>query len=302
MEGLILFNKPKGITSYKVVEFFKKLTDKKVGHGGTLDPFAEGLLILGVAQYTKDLTPFLKESRKTYIAEIELGKISSTYDIEGEIKKVSQKFPSQEEIKEVLKFFEGEIYQKPPIFSALKIKGKPAYKLARKNIKIEFSERKVKIYSLEIIDYQPPFLKISAEVGSGTYIRSLANDIGEKLKIGGYLKSLLRTKINEFSLDSALTFEDLKKDYLEFIAKIYGRVQKAGFRFFTEKWAQKLDVKGYVRNLIDGSVEVLAQGKEKNLQELIEKLKKGPILAKVEKINIIFRRPIRNFVNFQIET
>ncbi|MER3570378.1 MAG: tRNA pseudouridine(55) synthase TruB [Patescibacteria group bacterium] len=300
MEGIVLFNKPKGKTSNEIVEYFKKLTNKKVGHGGTLDPLAEGLLILGIGEYTKQLNKFLKESKKTYIAEIELGAFSDTFDAEGKIEKTNKEIPEIEIIEENLKSFIGEIEQRPPIYSALKIKGKPAYEYARKGRKIEIEPRKVFVYDLKIIEYQKPVLKILAEVGSGVYIRSLANDLGEKLGCGGYLKSLIRTKINEFSLENALDFEDIEKDYLEFLAKIYGRVQGVGFRFFVQRYAKELRIFGYAKNLVDGTVEVLAQGREVDLQEMIKNIKIGPRLAKVERLEIVFRKPKEYFYDFKI--
>ncbi|MER3581287.1 MAG: tRNA pseudouridine(55) synthase TruB [Patescibacteria group bacterium] len=300
MEGIVLFNKPKGKTSNEIVEYFKKLTSKKVGHGGTLDPLAEGLLILGIGEYTKQLNKFLKESKKTYIAEIELGAFSDTFDAEGKIEKTNKEIPEIEIIEENLKSFIGEIEQRPPIYSALKIKGKPAYEYARKGRKIEVEPRKVFVYDLKIIEYQKPVLKILAEVGSGVYIRSLANDLGEKLGCGGYLKSLIRTKINEFSLENALDFEDIEKDYLEFLAKIYGRVQGVGFRFFVQRYAKELRIFGYAKNLVDGTVEVLAQGREVDLQEMIKNIKIGPRLAKVERLEIVFRKPKEYFYDFKI--
>lgn len=307
MEGLVLFNKPEGKTSYEIVEYFKKLTKKRVGHGGTLDPFAEGLLILGIGEYTKELQKFLKESIKTYIAEIELGKISSTYDREGEIKLVNKFSPNQpifipnkSKLEEILQSFIGEIEQIPPPFSAVKIKGRPAYEYARKGEKVNLKPRKIKIYEIKILEYNFPILKIETTVGSGTYIRTLANDIGEKTGFGGYLKNLFRIKINDYELKHALTFEDIEKKFLEFLAKIYGRVQGVGFRFFAESYANDLNIKGYVKNLIDGTVEVLAQGIEENLQKFILKLKQGPRLAKVEKIDILFRKPLKIYSDFKI--
>lgn len=311
MEGLVLFNKPRGYTSYQVVEFFKRKTQKKVGHGGTLDPFAEGLLILGIGEYTKELSKFLKESIKTYIAEITLGARSTTYDIEGEITQTDADLTqiNEEKIKEVIDSFIGEIEQVPPPFSAVKIKGKPAYLLARKGKKVDLKPRKVKIYEIKILDYNwpvspsqgGPVLKIEVTCSSGTYIRSLANDIGEKLKVGGYLSELKRTKINEFTLDQALTFEDIEKDFLEFYGKVYGRVQGVGYRYFVKEKAKDLDIFGYVKNLEDGTVEVLAQGREENLQKLISELKKGPFLARVDKLDIVFRKVINIYPYFQIE-
>lgn len=300
MEGLVLFNKPRGLTSAQVTNYFKKLTQKRVGHGGALDPFAEGLLILGIGKDTKKLANFLKKSRKTYIGEIFLGATSDTYDLTGKITKKDGQIPKIGEIKKVLESFVGEIWQTPPSYSAVKIKGKPAYKLARKGEKPQIKPKKVKIYNLEILGYQKNILKIKTEVGSGVYIRSLANDLGEKLGCGGYLQSLLRIKINEFSINQALTFEDLEKNFLEFWAKIYGRVQGVGFRYFTRKTGEKLGIKGWVKNVADGTVEVLAQGEEKKLQEFLQFLKRGPILAQVKDLEIIFRKPAQNFPNFQI--
>jgi tRNA pseudouridine55 synthase len=303
MEGIVLFNKPKNYTSYQIVEFFKKRTKKKVGHGGTLDPLAEGLLILGIGEYTKELNKFLKESIKTYIAEIILGARSTTYDREGKITQTNGDYTqtNADRIEKIVNFFIGEIEQIPPPFSAVKIKGKPAYLLARKGKKVELKPRKVRIYEIKILDYNWPTLKIEVTSSSGTYIRSLANDIGEKLGCGGYLNDLKRTRINEFKVEQALTFEDMENNFLEFYAKVYGSVQGVGYRYFVKEKAQSLDLLGYVKNLEDGTVEVLAQGREENLQKLIEELKKGPFLARVDKLDIVFRKPLNIFFRFQIE-
>jgi tRNA pseudouridine55 synthase len=334
MKGFVIFNKPKNYTSFQVVEYFKKLTNDKVGHGGTLDPIAEGVLILGIGKdYTKMLGEILKNSRKVYIGEIILGYVSNTYDAEGEIKKITDELPNFEKINEVIKNFVGKIKQRPPKFSAIKIKGKRGYELARKGKDFEIPEKEVEIYNLEILDYLPPKLLLKAEVQSGVYIRSLANDIGEKLGCGGYLNNLKRVAIinnppgykpdnspgykpdlsvshlgnlsashpgSTFTIDEAISFEDIEKDYLELYAKIYGIVQGVGFRYFVYKNAKNLNILGYVKNLEDGTVEVLAQGKEKDLQKLIEYLEKGPILSKVEKLDLIFKKPLKIYYNFEI--
>ncbi len=347
MEGIILFNKPKNYTSYQIVEFFKKRTKKKVGHGGTLDPLAEGLLILGIGEYTKELNKFLKESIKTYIAEIILGARSTTYDREGRIYPNDNRinYPDIDRIKEVINSFIGEIEQIPPPFSAVKIKGRPAYLLARKGKKVELKPRKVKIYDIKILEitlnnanletkqhetfinnnqhksvldpYKSVVLRIEVTCSSGTYIRSLANDIGEKLGCGGYLNDLKRTRIiltqtyadftqtnadskNVFNIEQALTFEDMENNFLEFYAKVYGRVQGVGYRYFVKEKVKSLDIFGYVKNLEDGTVEVLAQGREENLQKLIEELKRGPFLARVDKLDIVFKKPIHRFNGFKI--
>ena len=300
MEGIILFNKPSGYTSYQIVEFFKRKTNKKVGHGGTLDPLAEGLLIIGVGEYTKELTKFLKNSIKEYICTIKLGYTSNTYDKEGEIIKTNKEIPSFEKTKEVLESFKGKILQRPPIYSAIKIKGIPLYKLAREGKKIDVKEREVEVYDLEVLSFQNDLLTLRIKVGSGFYVRSFANELGEKLGCGAYLEKLIRTKINNFDLEFALTFEDFEKDFLEFQAKIYGKVQGVGYRYFTEKIAKNLNILGYVKNLEDGTVEVVAQGKEEDLQKFIEQLKIGPFLAKVEKIDIIFKKPTDIYLYFEI--
>ncbi len=314
MEGLVIFNKPPRKTSTEITNFFKKLTNKKVGHGGTLDPLAQGLLIIGIGEGTKELTRFLKESKKTYLAEIVLGAVSDTYDAEGKIIETGKRVPEFLEIEKVLKSFIGEIEQVPPPYSAIKIKGKRASDLVREGKKVKLKPRKVKIYDIKILEMRIgtnndnsrnnlqnfATIKIETEVSSGTYIRSLAHDLGQKLGCGAYLNNLIRTKINEYSLEEALTFEDIEKDYLEFLAKIYGRVQGVGFRFFVEALANKLQIFGYAKNLADGTVEVLAQGKERNLQILLNNLKIGPKLAKVEKIDIVFRKPLKYFYDFRI--
>lgn len=300
MEGIILFNKPSGYTSYQIVEFFKRKTNKKVGHGGTLDPLAEGLLIIGVGEYTKELTKFLKNSIKEYICTIKLGYISHTYDKEGEIIKTNKEIPSFEKTKEVLESFKGKILQRPPIYSAIKIKGIPLYKLAREGKKIDVKEREVEVYDLKVLSFQNDLLTLRIKVSSGFYVRSFANELGEKLGCGAYLEKLIRTKINNFDLEFALTFEDFEKDFLEFQAKIYGKVQGVGYRYFTEKIAKNLNILGYVKNLEDGTVEVVAQGKEEDLQKFIEQLKIGPFLAKVEKIDIIFKKPTDTYLYFEI--
>lgn len=302
MEGLIIFYKPINYSSNDIVNYFKKITNKKVGHGGALDPLASGLLIIGIGEYTKELQGFLKAVRKTYIAEIKLGFVSDTYDNEGKIRPTDKFIPPKEEIVNILESFKNKtIKQKPPIFSAVKVKGVPAYKLARKNINPSLSEKEVIIYDLELLEYfkEEKIIKIELEVSSGFYVRSFANDLGEILGCGAYLENLIRTKINGFKLEEALTFEDIKRDYLESYLKVYGRVQGVGFRFFTEKIASRFDILGYVKNLDDGSVEIVAQGSEVNLQKFIKEIKIGPILSKVEKLDIIFKKPKFFYQNFE---
>jgi len=210
-KGFILINKPLGFTSHDVVDKLRAITKiKKIGHAGSLDPFARGLLILGIGrEFTKKLAFFQKKD-KEYIATLKLGAESETFDKEGKIiKKNVERIPKKKEIEKVLKQFLGEIEQIPPIFSAKRIKGKRLYELARKGIKIEPWPQKVKIYNLEILEYCFPYLKIKVNCSSGTYLRSLAHEIGQKLKCGAYLEDLIRTKIGDFSLDDSVNLSEL---------------------------------------------------------------------------------------------
>jgi tRNA pseudouridine55 synthase len=214
MNGILLFDKPAGWTSHDVVAKVRNILKNetgqkiKVGHTGTLDPFATGLLILMVGSYTKRAEEFSKLD-KTYEAEIILGSISSTGDPEGEITEKSSYKPEPEEIQKILEQFTGEIQQTPHKFSAIKIDGQRAYKLARAGKEVELEPRKVTIHNLRLTDYKYPKLKVTAEVSSGTYIRSLAEDIGEKLGTGAYLSLLRRTQVGKFKVENALTFDDL---------------------------------------------------------------------------------------------
>jgi len=203
------------MTSHDVVEELRRISKiRKIGHAGTLDPMAEGLLILGIGkEATKKLSKFLKLD-KQYLAKIRLGAYSTTFDKEGKIflKKV-KKIPSEDEIKKILKNFLGKIKQIPPPFSAKKVKGKKLYQLARKGIKVKIKPQKVEIKNIELLNYKWPYLKIKVNCSSGTYIRSLANDIGEKLSCGGILEELLRTRIGNFSLEEAIPFSKINAQH-----------------------------------------------------------------------------------------
>jgi len=212
--GFIFIEKPPKMTSHDVVERLRKITGiKKIGHSGTLDPLARGLLILGIGRkFTKKLSFFQKKD-KEYIATLKLGLVSNTFDKEGKIKKIEvKKIPKKKEVENVLKSFLGEIEQRPPLFSAKKIKGQKLYQLARKGIKIKPKKEKIKIYQILILIYSFPLLKIKVKCSSGTYIRSLASDIGKKLKTGALLQDLLRTKIGKFSLKKAIKLEKINKN------------------------------------------------------------------------------------------
>lgn len=212
----LLIDKPKGITSHDVVDKVREITgERKVGHAGTLDPNATGLLIVGVGRSsTKKLGKLAKDTKKEYTAEIFLGEERDTGDVEGRIVKKLQnaKTPKRQAVEKVLRDFIGKKEQVPPVYSAVKVKGKPAYKKARKGQKVKLEPRKIFIYSIKVFDYSYPFLKIKTLVSSGTYIRALARDIGRKLGTGAYLKNLKRSKIGEFSLKNAIKLDKLEKD------------------------------------------------------------------------------------------
>ncbi len=212
-EGFFAVYKPKGPSSFWVVSQVRKIVgrDRKVGHAGTLDPLAEGVLVIAVGRDStkKIATEVAKE--KEYIAEVFLGEESSTDDGEGEKTAIDKNIkPSKEDILRALQKFEGEITQKPPIFSAIKVAGKNSYLLARKGQSPDLKERLVNIKKIELLNYEYPILKIKVVTGPGVYIRALSRDIGRKLKTGAYMYSLTRTRVGEFEIKDAVKVEDLQ--------------------------------------------------------------------------------------------
>jgi len=214
MDGILLVDKPAGWTSHdavaKVRSILKHGTGQKVkvGHTGTLDPFATGLLVLVLGSYTKRAGEFSKLD-KVYEAELTLGAVSSTGDIEGEITRKSAQKPAEDAVKGVLSTFLGRIEQIPPQYSAVKIGGQRAYKLARAGKEVKIGPRKVKIHRITDVKYDYPKLKFTCKVSSGTYIRSLAADIGEKLGTGAYLSGLRRTQVADFSVDNTRSIDKI---------------------------------------------------------------------------------------------
>ena len=249
----LLVDKPAGMSSFAVVARVRRiLTEQmredyakrgltapkraKVGHAGTLDPFATGLLICLLGKGTKRAADFLKKDKR-YEATICLGKTSTTGDVEGEISEYEffgkhslgpslrasslwvappsganipkNYIPEISQINAALKSFRGRVRQRVPTYSAVKINGRRAYDLARKGIEVEMPEREVMVYDISVVDYKWPYLKIDCKVSSGTYIRALGEDIGKALGVGGYLTELRRTEIGDFSVEDALTLEEL---------------------------------------------------------------------------------------------
>ena len=212
LNGIVVVNKPRGVTSSDCVYKLRKILQiRKIGHAGTLDPFATGLLILCVGKETKNAMSYTKLD-KVYEATVRLGQTSTTGDPEGEVSDVSDAQPSRDDIEKVLKMFVGEITQRPPIYSAIKVNGQRAYDLARAGKEVEIPERQVTIHSLEIIDYTYPNLTIRTHVSSGTYIRTLAEDIGKTLGTGAYCTQLRRTKVADWDVANAQTLSDFGVD------------------------------------------------------------------------------------------
>lgn len=234
LNGLLLVDKPKGWTSHDVVakvrgtlrqslvtsrqsletEDQKRMTPLpkvKVGHTGTLDPAATGLMVLVVGSYCKRASEFSKLD-KTYGVTMRLGMTSSTGDEEGQIVVSGSEVVDRKKVGEALQSFVGEIEQVPPAYSAIKVNGKRAYKLARAGKEVKLEPRKVRVYSIQLTDYSYPFIKLSTEVSSGTYIRSLVEDIGKKLGTGAYLTELKRTSVGEFSLKDSQKLTELNID------------------------------------------------------------------------------------------
>ena len=212
IDAVIPVWKPIDWTSFDVVKKIRgQIKPAKVGHAGTLDPFAEGVLMLCVGKYTKKVESFM-DKEKEYIADIYLGIETDTLDLTGSIVKTAN-IPdlSEEQIKSVLKKFIGDIKQEPRMFSALKVNGQPLYKSARKGINIPRKERIISIYDIELIDYSQNNLTIKVTCGRGTYIRSLAKDIANKLNTVGHLVALKRTRIGAYDKKNCIDIEDFSK-------------------------------------------------------------------------------------------
>lgn len=230
MNGILLVDKPKGWTSFDAVNKVRRLiqysdlniTGKKrfpVGHTGTLDPMATGLLVLLLGTYTKR-APELTKLDKVYEVTMKLGETSATGDSEGEKTTVSGHQPTTQEIEKVLQQFRGDIMQTPPIYSAIKVNGQRAYKLARAGKEVKMEPRPARINSIVFVAYSYPFARFTADVSSGTYIRSLVEDMGRALGTGAYMSDLRRTKVGVFSIDQATSVSNI--DLVQIQANVRG--------------------------------------------------------------------------------
>jgi len=231
MENIFAVYKPKGMTSHDVVDLLRrKLGERRIGHAGTLDPLARGVLVVGVGRSATKILASVVAKDKEYIAVIRLGMESTTDDEEGEktivIKSQNSKLNDQilprsgillreisaKRIQDMLREFIGVIMQVPPVYSAVKVRGKEAYKRTRKGESVQLAPRRVLVKDIEIIKYRWPLLTLCIVTGPGVYIRSLARDIGQKLGCGGYLTDLERTRVGEFTKEHARDLESLLKD------------------------------------------------------------------------------------------
>ncbi|WP_300620451.1 tRNA pseudouridine(55) synthase TruB [uncultured Fusobacterium sp.] len=216
MEGIINVNKPSGITSFDVIRVLRKvLKEKRIGHTGTLDPLAEGVLVVCLGRATR-LVQDIEGYSKVYVAGFELGYRTDTYDIEGKtVESSDKKSATKEELEEVLKCFIGDIKQIPPMYSALKVDGQKLYDLARKGIEIEREARDIHIDFIEILDFDGVKGKIRCGVSKGTYIRSLINDMGRELGTFATMNSLVRERVGDSKIEDAFSLENIEKLYNE---------------------------------------------------------------------------------------
>jgi tRNA pseudouridine55 synthase len=218
LEGILNLDKPAGISSARAVDQVKRLLPRgtKIGHAGTLDPFATGVLLLLIGKATKACEP-LMDAPKQYETTVRFGATTETDDPESPPQPWAPRNgeaivrPTQERIANALKRFSGTIMQRPPVYSALKQAGRPAYAIARKGGQVKLEPRPVKIYAIEILGYEWPDLRLRIDCGRGTYIRAIARDLGEELDVGGHLIQLRRTAVGEFRTENALSLEKLKE-------------------------------------------------------------------------------------------
>lgn len=212
IEGLLLIDKPSGPTSHDSVNVVRRVSGiRRVGHTGTLDPLASGLMIICLGRATR-LAEYVSSLPKSYRAAVRLGQETDSYDSEGAVVWEREVNFTPEELNEALSSFRGDIVQKPPLFSAKKINGVPLYKLARKGQQVPIPERLVTVYDLELISWEQPDIELLISCSAGTYIRSIAHDLGSILNCGGHITALRRTSIGDFYVDESVSLSDLSQD------------------------------------------------------------------------------------------
>jgi len=266
MDGILFVNKPQGMTSHDVVFKLRKiLQTKKIGHTGTLDPDATGVLMILIGKSTKIL-PFIKNSTKEYVAELSFGYSSNTGDIWGNLEEHPFTYPTLAEVEEVLKSFMGKQKQIPPMVSAIKVNGKKLYEYERAGIEVEVKPRDVEIFELELLSYDK-IVEFRTLCSSGTYIRSLCVDIADKLNQKGVLSNLVRTKIDQYLLEDCFTLE---------------QIQNGDFKLFTNY--EVLNTYKYIE--IDDITDVLV-GKKIELdcnEEIVMITNKNEVVAAYEQV------------------
>ncbi|WGS65982.1 tRNA pseudouridine(55) synthase TruB [Marinitoga aeolica] len=301
--GFILIDKPAGITSHDVVEVIrKKFSTKKVGHSGTLDPFATGLLIIGINKGTR-LLEYLQHQDKKYHVKAKLGIVTDTYDITGEIKETNEVQKEHiNNLKEVILQFKGKYMQVPPMYSARKYQGKRLFELARKGKIIKMPPKEVEIYNIENIQiFEDGTFEFECEVSSGTYIRSLIMDIGYKIGIGAVTTDLRRLKVGEFDINNAVNLEEVsEKDIISMIDMLsFPKVtlneiglKRAlnGNHIFLEHIEKydKFKKDDYV-SLIDKEGHLIAVANAERNSDFLETLKKHERNERIFKIKKVFK-------------
>lgn len=239
MDGVLLVNKPRGLGSSSVVYKLRRiLGTKDIGHCGTLDPLAEGLLVIVIGKALK-ISRFLTEDRKEYIATLKLGETTPTLDSESEISETKE-VPNftKEDIEKALLSFKGKSNQIPPIYSAISVNGKKLYEYARNNQTVEIKSREIEIYDIELLSYQDDEIKFRVDCSKGTYIRSLCLDIAKRLNNIGYMTSLIRTKAGDYSINNSFTLEEIEKNNFSLIS-----VENALKSTFSIKVADEYELK-----------------------------------------------------------
>lgn len=262
MFGFLNVYKPKGITSHDVVGRLRRITKiKQIGHTGTLDPFAEGVLPICIGKATR-LIEYLNDD-KEYLATVQFGADTTTYDLEGEKIFVSEKIVKEDDVLEALESFQGEISQIPPVYSAIKVKGKKLYEYARKGQTVEVRPRKVTIYNIRLNNFDEKLqqAEILIKCSKGTYIRSIAHDLGQKLNCGGYLIKLIRTQAGDFRIEDSIKLEDK----IDVVANLINPIDKLNYTkyFVTDVELKKICHGMYIKNkdIKHGSIVILIYNK-----------------------------------------
>lgn len=304
MEGIFLFYKPVGWTNKHILNFLKRTLDvPKLGHAGTLDPFAEGLMVIAIGRtFTRQLHHLLTDSTKEYIATIELGTTTDTFDHTGTAVRTNSDIrPAIEAIHAAIEtHLIGERKQIPPVYSAKKFSGKRLRDIASKEEAQELAASRAKhvtLYDYKIIAYDYPRLVIRLSVSSGYYVRTFGNDLGDLLGTGAHLTALQRTRINDYSVDDALSPEDIDRP-IEVRGTFTGIVQGVGFRLFIKDRADRYRLTGYAENLSDGSVSFLVQGDRRDITQFLTFVAGGPLLARVQDHFYVIKKPSESFSDF----